>query len=422
MELLIKEAVIHDKNSKWNGKRCDVFIKNGKIDTIADSIEKDGIQTIHSGSLKLSPGWLDLRAFFGEPGFEYKEDLRSGAQAAANGGFTAVAIVPSTDPIIDNKGQIEYIKRASEKSPVSILPIGALSEKLEGKNFTEIYDMLQAGAVAFSDDKNGIQSSGLIIRSLQYAQPLNAVIMLNPCDEDILHGGKMNEGVVSTQMGLKGMPSIAEEVMIERDIKLAQYCDYKVHFTGISTAESVEIIRQAKANGAQVTCDVALPNIIWNETILEDFDTNFKLSPPLRTETDRLALIAGLKDGTIDCIVSDHRPETIENKFCEFDYASFGMSTIETAFSLINDKLTQELDIDLVIEKLCFGSRQIINQDIPVIEEGNEANITLFDTDKLWNVDKKDLKSKSRNNPMIGEKLKGRVVGIVNNNQYFINE
>ena len=422
MELLIKKATIQDKNSKWNGQTCDVLIQNGAIASIAPEIESGNYPILSSDNLSLSPGWLDMKAFIGEPGLEYKEDIASGSAAAANGGYTSMAIMPSTQPVLENKGQIEYILGKSQTSIVNLLPIGALSEGLRGDNFTEMHDMQLAGAVAFSDDKKGIQKSGLIIRSLQYAKPLDALIMVTPFDKELSHGGLMNEGPISTKLGLNGIPSISEEVMVDRDLKLADYCDHRIHISSISTENSVNSIRAAKEMGIPVTCDVSIANLIWNDSVLETFDTNYKVFPPLRSEGDRLALIEGVKDGTIDVIVSDHRPETIENKFCEFDHADFGMSTIEIAFSLYNNFLSQEIDLDTYLEKICYSPKNILKQSISKIEEGENANLTLFDCSKEWHVLKTDLKSKSRNNPMIGQTLKGRVLGVINKHQINLND
>jgi dihydroorotase len=421
MDLLIKSAKIVSPTSAHNGTICDVLIRNGKIERIGQQLEAEGIDSFSAENLHLSPGWFDMHANFCDPGHEYKEDLCSGTAAAANGGFTGVAIMPSTTPPIATKADVEYVRKRTEGGLVDVYPTGTVSAKHEGKELAEMYDMHKAGAIAFTDDKQAIANPGLMSRALLYSRNFDGLTISFAHDNQMAAGGNMNEGPTSTSLGLRGIPNLAEELHLTRDLYLAEYTEAPVHFCMISTARSVDLIRDAKARGLRVTAEVAAHQLLLDDTQLEQFDTNLKVLPPLRNTSDIDALKAGLKDGTIDSISSDHTPEDIENKQVEFDHAAYGMSSIETAFSAANTALEGTLSTDQLIEKLAVRPREILKLDVPQIEEGAMANLTLFDPTLDWTVEKSSLKSKSSNSPFIGKTLKGKALAVFNNNQWAVN-
>ncbi|HEV7231763.1 MAG TPA: dihydroorotase [Bacteroidia bacterium] len=413
MKLLIQQARISDPNSGHNGKVCDILIENGIIVSIQAKIEagKD-IKTFSAENLHVSPGWFDMQSNFRDPGFEYKEDIASGASAAAAGGFTGVALMPSTQPPIHSKAEVEYIRNKSRGSAVDIYPIGTLSQHLEGKELSEMYDMHLSGAVAFSDDKKPVKNAGLLLRALLYTKNFNRLVMTH-CDEQSISGeGKMNEGVMSTQLGLKGMPALAEEVMLNRNIHLAQYADARLHISSVSTAGAVEQIRTAKKQGMKLSASVNAHHLALDDKTLGGFDTNLKVNPPLRTGADIAALKKGLADGTIDVIVSDHAPEDPENKVLEFDMAAFGMLGLETAYAIANTY--SGLKTEDLIHKLSIAPRTLLGIEIPKIKEGEKANLSFFNPDLKWTFGEKDIRSKSRNTPFTGHAFKGKALGIYN--------
>lgn len=424
MNLLLKNARIIDPNSPHNGKNADVLIENGVIRAVKAGIKAEkGTKIIESGNLCVSPGWFDMQANFRDPGFEYKEDLVSGMNAAAAGGFTGVAVMPSTHPPVHTKAEVEYIvnKTVNAASPVQVHPVGCISHNRDGKDIAEMYDMHLSGAVAFSDDKRAVSNSGLLMRALLYAKNFNGLVITHCDDKSISQEGKVNEGVTSTRLGLKGMPALAEELMVARNIYLAEYTDTRIHFSSVSSARSVELIREAKAKGLEVTASVNAYHLALDETLLEEFDTNYKVTPPLRTKQDVEALRKAVADGTIDAITSDHSPEDIENKEVEFDHAAFGMLGLETAYALVNSA-KGKLRTEVLVNRLAVRPREILNIPVPVIAEGEKANITFFDPESEWQFEAQHIRSKSRNTPFIGTKFKGRVLGVYNRKQLVINK
>lgn len=413
MSVLIKKAKVIDPQSKYHLKRVDLLIEKGAITQIASSIKSTAKKTIEGKNLCISPGWMDMHAQFNDPGFEHKEDLRSGAAAAKNGGFTTVIVAANNHPVTDTKAQVEYIKNVSKSLPVEVKAFASLSEGLKGKNFAEMYDLTQAGAVGFSDGLQPIEDPDLLRRALLYSKTFNGKIVVYPHDKRIAHGGVMHEGPMSTGLGLKSDPSLSEEIMVARDIAIAEYCDAPIHFMTISSAESVAQIKRAKKRGVAVTCDVAIANLVWNDEALETFGSNFKVAPPLRSEKDRKALIKGINDGTIDAIVTNHNPQNIEEKQCEFDLAEFGQSSIDTAYSLYHTYLAKQIDIETWVKAVSLNPRTIFNQTISSILTGEKANLTIFNTDEEWTVKNIDIRSKSKNTPIIGHTLTGKVVDII---------
>ena len=422
MNILIKSAKIIQPGSAHHGKIMDVLIENGTITNIAASIRTEkNIKLIEQNNLHISSGWMDLQAHFCDPGYEYKEDLNSGIAAAASGGFTDVAIVPSTNPPIHSKSQVLYIKNNTRDAVVAVHPIGTLSHKQEGTDLSEMYDMKQAGAVAFSDDKKTVNNAGLLTRALLYIQNFDGTILTHCNEKSISNGGKMNEGITSTRLGLEGMPALAEELMVMRNIFIAEYTNAPLHLSTISTRKSVELVREAKAKGLKITASVAAYNTALDDSALEGFDSNYKLDPPLRTRADVEALQQGLADGTIDAITSDHRPQDIESKEVEFAHAANGMIGLETAFALANTH-KGKIKLETLIQALTKGPRAILKLNHPLIVKGEPACITLFDPAMEWKFEQKDIHSKSRNTPFINWQFKGKVIGIINKKQLFLNK
>lgn len=422
MNILIKQARIIDSQSPFHGKVMDVLIEGGIIRSIKSKINNDkNIKTIEQEGLCISTGWVDMQVNFCDPGFEHKEDLETGVKAAMAGGFTGVAVVSSTNPPIHTKAQVQYIKKNTIDSMVDVYPIGTISHNQEGKELAEMYDMQQAGAVAFSDDKKSIAHSGLLMRALLYSKNFNALVMSHCDDKSLSDGGQMNEGVTSTKLGLKGIPALAEELMIARNIFLAEYCDAPIHIMNVSTQRSVELVKQAKSKKLKVTASVNAYNLVLDDTALMGFDSHYKVNPPLRTKADTEALRKAVADGIIDCITSDHRPQDIESKDVEFDHASNGMIGLESLFGLLNSNLGKQ-KIEDMIEALTTGPRKVLKLKEYSIAEGQEANITMFNPSIEWTFDKKHIQSKSANTPFLGTKFTGKVVGIINKNKISLNK
>jgi dihydroorotase len=419
MNLLIKSAKIVNPDSMLNGKQVDILIERGIITEIRSNIKNDkGYKTLESPNLCVSPGWLDMQARFCDPGFEFKEDLESGIRAAAAGGFTAVCVMPNTEPPLHTKSQIEYVVNKTKDSAVDVYPVGSLTQNREGKDIAEMYDMKLSGAIAFSDDKRPVKDAGLLMRALQYASNVDALVITYNEDKSMSHGGQMNEGETSTRIGLKGIPAIAEELMLQRNIQVLEYTRAKLHMASVSTKGSVDLLKRAKSDGLRVTASVSAHNLLLDESKVFGFDTNYKVNPPLRSKEDLDALKKGLINNTIDVIVSDHTPEDPENKELEFDMASNGIIALETAYAAANTACHNKLSPEQLIEKLCHNPRRILGLEIPAIEEGAMANLTLFDPSHEWTFEKKNILSKSKNTPFVGYRFKGKVLGIVNKNEF----
>ncbi|QEM10230.1 dihydroorotase [Mucilaginibacter rubeus] len=415
MNLLIKSATILDPGSSFHQQVADILIENGVITKIAEDIEADA-ELFDAEGKYVSPGFFDLNCNIGELGLETKEDLRSGTVAAAAGGFTGIALMPNTQPPVHSKSEVEYLLNRSKGNLVDVYPLGTISQKREGKDLAEMYDMYQSGAKAFTDGSRPVQDAGLMERALLYAQGFDALVFSYPEDTAIAGKAKVNEGEISTLLGMKGIPSLAEELMVARDLYLAEYTVSRIHFTTISTARSVELIREAKRKGIEVTCDVAAHHLVLTDEALLGFDSLYKVKPPLRTADDVAALIKGLEDGTIDAIVSQHTPHEIEFKDVEFEVAEYGIVGLQTAFSLA---LKAGLPAELIVEKLSINPREILGIETAVIAEGEKANIIVFDTDAEWEYTAANNQSKSANSPYIGQQLKGKVLLTYNNQQIF---
>lgn len=424
MKLLIRAARIVDVQSPFNGQVRDLLIENGLIRQIGEAIsvdESEGtVNVIEQRGLCVSPGWVDLRVSAKDPGFEHKEDLTTVCKAAARGGFTDIAILPNTLPVLDSKDKLGYIRQSTQGQPVNVHPIAAITKKTEGTDFTDMIDLHHAGAVAFSDGEKPLSNADLLLKTLQYLQPFNGLLMNRPEEENLTHFGQMNEGLTSTLLGMKGMPAMAEEMMIERDLRLLEYAyaqsaDRSVgtvlHFSTISTARSVALIRQAKQQGLPVSCDVAAHQLAFEDTALMGFDTNLKVNPPFRGSADREALKQGLADGTIDAIVSDHNPQDDESKNLEFDHAEFGMIGLETAFAVVRTH-GAALPLEQLVDKLTHGPRRILRFPALTIDENQPATLTVFDPDAEWTYER--TASRSKNSPFFGKTLRGKALWIIN--------
>ncbi|WP_293788846.1 dihydroorotase family protein [uncultured Pedobacter sp.] len=418
MNLLVKNVTIADPQSQFNSQPCDVRVENGKIKNIGQ-LSADKNETVFDAQgAFLTPGFFDLNCVAGDPGFETKEDIGTLMQTAKAGGFTGLALLPQTSPVIQSKSQVEYIVNKAKNNLVDVLPVGAISQNHEAKELAELFDMQQAGAVAFSDGDKALQDDGFMSRALQYAKGFNALLMVYPENKSIAGKSQINESKNSVLLGMKGLPALAEEMHIARDIFLADYNETKIHISNISTAGAVALIRKAKKDGVQVSCDVTAHHLVFTEELLSDFDSNYKVKPPLRGKADVKALIAGLKDGTIDAITSQHRPEEIEFKNVEFEIAHYGIIALQTVLPLL---LKAGLDIALIAEKLAINPRKLLNLTVPVIEEGSKANFTVFDTTEKWLYHSASNYSKSANSPLLGTELTGKVKLVCNNNQYWEN-
>ncbi len=411
MNVLIKAAKIVDaSNKELHLKKRDIFIKNGVIDAIAIKIEAtEDTQVIQLKNLHVSLGWFDCSVSFGEPGHEERETIENGLYTAGKSGFTDVVLNPNTNPIPDSNSNIVFLKSASQKQTTNLYPLGALTVKSEGEILAELFDMKNAGAVAFSDFKNPISNSNLLKIALQYAQGFNGLVYSFPLDKQIAGKGVVNEEEVATKLGLKGIPSLAEDLQITRDLHILEYTGGKLHIPTISTASAVKLIAEAKKKGLDVSCSVALHNLYFTDAVLEEFDTNYKVLPPLRTKKDTKALIKGLKDGIIDFITTDHTPLDTEEKILEFDNAAYGTIGLESAFGILN----QIFDLEQTISLLTKG-RERYGIQSPKLVIGEKANLTLFNPDEKYTFTKKQCLSTSKNSAYLNQEHKGVVYGIIN--------
>lgn len=419
MTILVRQARIIDPSSPFHLQTADLLIEKGVIASIDSTISKDADQIINIPGLSVSTGWVDVFAHLCDPGFEFKETLESGAAAAAAGGYTDVLVLPNTAPVVHNKATVEYIVQKSRTLPVNVHPIGSITRNNEGKELAEMYDMQQSGAVAFSDGLCPVQSSGLLLKALQYVKAVDRNIIQLPDDKAINPGGLMNEGIVSTRLGLPGRPAIAEELMVARDIELVKYTGSRIHFTGISTAKSVELVRKAKDEGLAVSCSVTPYHLFFSDEDLKDYETNLKVNPPLRPESDRLALQQAVLDGVVDCIASHHLPQDIDNKISEFEYAKPGMIGLQTAFAVVRTAMPQ-LSEERLVELFTTNPRRLFALETAGIKPGVKASLSLFTLSTEWNFENNH--SKSANSPFLGKTLTGRPVGIINQDKLFLNQ
>ena len=419
MKVLIKNATIFSPSSSFHGKNKHIFIDNGVISRIGNNLKVTANKTIDVKGLCVSPGWVDCFANFCDPGEEYKETLESGADAAAAGGFTEVMLIPNTQPVVYNKSQVQYIVQKSKSLAVTIHPIGAITKNAEGKELSEMFDMHHSGAIAFSDGLNPVQSSGILQKALEYILAIDGSIIQLPDDKTIGTHGLINEGETSVRLGLQGKPALSEELMIARDIEVLRYTNSKIHFTGISTQKSLELITAAKKEKLNVSCSVTPYHLFFCDEDLLDYNTNLKVNPPLRTKKDREALRKGIRNGVIDFIASHHQPQDWDHKVCEFQYAKNGMETLESVFGAAQIcGVSTETFLKMQTENI----RKVFNLPTTAIAEGEKANLSLFIPDEEYIFEEKYILSKSKNNAFVNKKLKGKVIGIINKDRLFLNK
>lgn len=413
MKYLLRQVTVLDQNSKHHNQKVDICVQEGKIKAIKSRIEEVEAEEITIPGAYVSVGWMDIGVQGCDPGFEYREDLSTVTNAASAGGFTALAFFPNTQPVVHSKSEVMYLKGRLAHSIIDGYPIGAVSVDNQGKDITEMYDMYHAGAIAFSDGEHPVQDGGLMMRALQYVKGIQSLIINRPFLHSIAPEGQIHEGLTSTMLGMPGIPNIAEELIIQRDLQLLKYTDSRLHIYGISTRSSVEYLRAAKKDGLNVTASTPLLNLLFSDEDLISFNTHLKVLPPLRSEMDQRALFEGLEDGTIDCITTNHIPQIDDEKKLEFPYASFGASGLQTALagSLL---CSNRIPIEKLIQIWTVAPRKLLNLTVPTIQIGEPANLTLFHPNLEWKVDPKTLFSKSKNSPFIGQTLQGKVLAVLN--------
>lgn len=418
MNLIFKNAVIIDKDSPFHKQSVDILVENGSIKKIGTNITVGAdFKVIELDNLHISQGWFDCSVSLGEPGYEDRETLANGLNVAARSGFTDIALQPTGNPPADNQQAISFLMNKTIGTATRIHPIGALTKGSEGKDIAELFDMKNSGAVAFGDYNKDLADANLLKIALQYVQDFDGLVIAYCQDEKIKGKGVVHEGIVSTYLGLKGIPSLAEELQVARNLYLLEYTGGKMHIPTISTARSVELIKQAKAKGLKVTCSVAVHHLVLTDEVLKDFDTRYKVTPPLRPETERQALIDAVLDGTIDMITSDHNPIDIENKKMEFDLAKNGTTGLETAFRA----LLKVLPVDVIVDKFTSGKNVFGINDQGLTENSN-AGFTLFSIKGSDVFTKNDILSKSKNSAFLDQELKGKVYGIFNNGKLILND
>lgn len=424
MKTLIKGGFVIDPKSGKNGL-FDIIIDKGKIVEIGNDLEFTTGDIVDVTGKYVIPGLVDAHCHLREPGFEYKEDIETGTQSAAVGGFTSIACMPNTNPVIDNESVVKYIiNRAKQDGFVNVYPIGSITKGQAGEELSEIGELKFAGAVAVSDDGKPVMKASIMKKALQYASMFDITVISHCEDLDIAEDGYMNEGYQSTVMGLKGIPSAAEEVMVARDLILAEYTNAPIHIAHVSTELSVDLIRNAKKRGVKVTCETCPHYFVLTEDACEGFNTLAKVNPPLRTQKDVDAIIEGLKDGTIDIIATDHAPHHIDEKNVEFASAANGMVGFETALPLVITYLykTGVLTLEQIVEKMCVNPSKILGLNKGSLEVGKAADITIIDVDEDVIVDTAKFKSKSKNSPFNGYKLKGAIYYTIVNGKFIVRE
>jgi len=422
MNAILRAAKIIDPKSAFHDQVVDVLIENGTVKKIAAKLQNPNkLEEVKLENLHVSQGWFDSSVSLGEPGFEDRETIANGLKVAARSGFTGIALQPNSAPAIDDQALVNLVLSKAKNAATQLFPIGSLTKNAEGKDLAELFDMKNAGAVAFGDYNKNLENANLLKIALQYVQDFDGLVIAYGQDSNIKGNGVANEGIVSTRLGLKGIPNLAEELMLARNLFLLEYTGGKLHIPTVSTAKSVQLIKDAKAKGLHVTCSVSVHHLVLTDSTLDGFDTRYKVTPPLRTDADRKALLKGVKDGTIDLITSDHNPIDIEHKKMEFDLAKNGTIGLESAFGA----LLTVLPLEVIVEKLTAG-KSVFGLDASgendSIAENAKANLTLFNPEGEWIFTKENILSKSKNSAFLGAKMKGKVYGIYNQQKLEIHE
>ena len=421
MKYLIRNCKITQPGSSWNGKRADILIKKGKIASIGKSLVLGTATEIKGKNLHASMGWMDIGTHLGEPGYEHRETLESLANAAAAGGYTDLVTFPKAIPAVQTKAQIQNLQLAGQRLGVNIHPIGALSNDLKGENINEFIDMHKAGAVGFSDGLKPVDKGGLLLRALQYAKSFDGTIFHHPNDDSLANGDLIHEGEVSTRLGMKGSPDLSEELTTYRDVQLNSYAASKLAIHLVSSKAAVGIIKDGKKKDKNLSAGVAYLNLVRNDESLSTFDSNHKVKPILRSDRDQKALVKAVKEGTIDYISSNHVPLEAEKKHLEYPYASHGSIGLETCFAALNTELNKQVDLSIVLQKLTTGPREVLGLPMPLISEGEDVCMTIFDPSEQWIYTQSDIKSTSSNSPFIGMTFTGKTIATFNKDHAFVN-
>lgn len=419
-EILLRNAHVIDPAGPFHGQNVDVRIVDGRIAAVGTDLELGNAAPIAMDGLHIGPGWVETRAHFRDPGEEYKQGIPAGLDEAARGGFTAVAILPSTHPVADQRSAIQYTLARAADHVVRALPLGALTKGMQGQQLAEHFDMQRAGAVAFCDDQHPVRNTRLMLLALQYTANFNGRVISFAQDPDLLALGQMHEGPMSTRLGLRGIAPMAESIQLARDIELLEYTGGTLHVATVSTAAGVELIRRAKAKGLRITASVNALHLLLDDGCLRGFDSTYKLMPPLRDPEHMEALRQGVKDGTLDTITSDHRPEDVEHKKLEFPQAAFGAIGLATAFATARTVMAPHMSLAELLARFTTGPRAALGLPQVHIAEGEKAEITLFQPDLAWSVQENELRGASRNTPLIGHRLVGRPLGVINGTKSFL--
>ena len=423
MQLLLKKGRLVDPAARRD-EEIDLLIRDGVIEKMGANLAVHDAQSYDLKGKVIAPGFIDMHVHLREPGFEYKETILTGAAAAAAGGFTAVCCMPNTEPAIDDESVVRYIQSKAKSALnglVDVYPVAAVTKGRRGEQLAPLAELSDAGAVAFSDDGAPVYDAEIMRRAMEYAAMFGKPVIQHAQEMSMTKGGVMNEGSVSTALGLPGMPSLAEDIMVSRDIQICRYTRGQYHVAHLSTAGAVDLVRRGKGEGVNVTCEVTPHHFTLTDEAVRGYNTNTKMNPPLRTSSDVEAVRKGLRDGTIDVIATDHAPHSFDEKEVEFQFAPFGIVGLETAIGIIVTELVQSgvLTLAQMIEKLSVNPRRILHLPSIVIAEGEAANLTIFDPAAEWIVDPPSLKSRSKNTPFGGRKLIGKPIGVLNNGQSY---
>lgn len=420
MNILLRNAHIVDRHSDHNNTSCDILIKDGIISLIAANIDQEADKVLDLEGKLVTTGFVDVFSHFNDPGMEQKESIESGTAAAVAGGYTQVFVLPNTQPVVDSKSFVEYVVQKSEKTPIQIRPLGAATKNIEGKEISEMYDMKQSGAVAFTDGLYPVQSAGLFLKILQYVKSFNGVLIQQPFENTIGSHGLVNEGIVSTQLGLPGIPAISEEIFIQREIELLRYAESKLHITGVSTKRGAELILEAKKEGLQITFSVTPHHLMFCDEDVVTYDTNFKFNPPLRTKADRDALRQLVLENKVDAIAAHHFPQHWDDKIIEFEYAKKGTISLQTAYATVQTAIPA-LKPEQIAALFSDNMRDVFGLGAATIKVGNYAELTIFDPKGTTILTKENNKSKSLNSAFFDQELNGAIVGIFSKGNLLLN-
>ena len=417
---IINNVQIIDPLSPNHQQKKSILIVDGIIKEISDR-PFQGETVLEGDNLYVSPGWIDMRVTIGDPGLEHKEDIFSACKAAAFGGFTELLCMPNTRPSLHSKEIISYIKNKAQNELVEIHVAASVTQDRHGKDLTEMIDLHHAGALAFTDGEKPIWHTDIFLKSLQYLQSFDGLLIDHAEEPHLSHSGQMNEGYQSTLLGLKGIPKLSEEIVVQRNLEILKYTGGRLHLSHISSPNSLQKIKDAKREGLSVSCDIASYQLVLDDSFVSSFDTNYKVNPPLRDKEDIEMFWQALKEGVIDAVVSDHIPQDEECKNLEFDLADFGILGLETVFPLLSTYGKNYLSINQIIEKLSINPRKILKIPVPLIQEGEIANLTIFNPDLNWTYELKDINSKSKNTPFIGTTFTGKAIAVYNKGKFIIN-